>query len=137
MILAKKGKQRESLAGGSMSRVAEQRCNVPCCVANRLLLVVAATSVGFCDAMRRVFRLCRDAVTTQDQVLSGAGESRGRYEPPTNTAVPLRVPGWRGSFQWGKLVGGAAGEGVLDVSAPSRIINLRGGGLISSRYNAL
>lgn len=75
------------------------------------LLVVAVTPVGLCDAMRQVLKLCRDAITTRDQVLSGAEESRGRYEPPANTAVPLRVLGWRGSFQWGKLLGGAAGEG--------------------------
>jgi hypothetical protein len=101
-----------------MSRVEEQRCSVSCCVADWLLvagrwslLVVAVTAVGLCDAMRQVLKLCRDAVTTRDQVLSGAEESRGRYEPPANTAVPLRVLGWRGSFQWGKLLGGAAGEG--------------------------
>jgi hypothetical protein len=77
-----------------------------------LLLVVAVAAVGLCDAtMRQVLKLCRDAIITRDQVLSGAEESRGRYEPPANTAVPLRVLGWRGSFQWGKLLGGAAGEG--------------------------
>lgn len=101
------------------------------------LLVVAVTAVGLCDAMRQVLKLCRDAVTIRDQVLSGAEESRGRYEPPANTAVPLRVLGGRGSFQWGKLLGGAAGEGDLAVSAPERKVGEREGKLIWSRKNPL
>lgn len=64
-----------------------------------------------------MLRLCRGAVATRDQVLSGAEEDvemagGGRYGPLANNAVPLRVLGWRRwSFQWVKLVGGAAGEG--------------------------